>query len=237
MTNPDSILDSVKKVIGFDSDYTAFDLDLTLFINAAFGSLQMMGVGGDTGFIISDNTTLWSQYVSNLLYLGMIKQYVCMVVRLAFDPPPTSFGLQAIQEQINQLAWRINIVAEQINPPTDPFAPADAGPGSGTTTTYFKVVAITIPFASTVAPDAGEANTFYLELTGDCTINAPVNGSDGEHISLMLTSNGHTVTWGSGWNFGQAGTPTLSIPGKVDIISAVYRQTAADWYAGFTAGF
>jgi hypothetical protein len=236
-TNPESILDSVKKALGFDADYTAFDIDITMHINAAFGSLWQLGVGGDTGFVISDNTTLWSQYVSQLMYLGMVKQYIFTSVRLVFDPPMTSFGIQAIEKQIEMLAWRINIAAEHINPPSDPFALPDAGPGGGTKTTYFKVKVVNLDFSSLITPDAHEGNTFYLNLTGNCTINAPVNGADGQHITLELISNGHTVTWGSGWDFGASGVPTLSGSGLTDIVSALYRETAADWYAGFSQGF
>ena len=73
-------------------------------------------------------------------------------------------------------------------------------------------------------------------MTADCTINAPVNGSDGEHITLEITSNGHTATWGSGWDFGDAGAPALSAS-KADIVSGYYKETAASWRAGFTTGF
>jgi hypothetical protein len=85
--NPESILDSVKKVIGFEPEYDAFDLDIVMHINMAFGILKQAGVGSDTGFMITDNTTLWSQYLSNLTLLGMVKSYVSMAVRQAFDPP------------------------------------------------------------------------------------------------------------------------------------------------------
>jgi hypothetical protein len=236
--NPASILDSVKKVLGFDPDYTAFDLDITMHINSAFGALWQVGVGGDEGFMISDNTTLWSQYVSSLSYLGMIQQFIYLSVRMAFDTPNTSFVIGAIEKQVEQLLWRINIAAEHINPPTDPFAPVDAGPGAGTTTTYFKVISATLAFAATVTPNAGEANTFYLTADDDCTINAPVSGTDAEHITLFLTTgDGAGITWGEGWNFGGAGVPELSGNNHTDIISAVYRQSEADWYAGFAVGF
>jgi hypothetical protein len=235
--NPLSILDSVKKALGFDPDYTFFDLDITMHVNAAFGALQQLGVGGDAGFMISDNTTLWSQYVSDLVYLGMIQQFIYLNVRLVFDTPGTSFAIGAYEKQLEQLAFRINVAAEHINPPSDPFAPVDAGPGGGATTTYFKVLAVTLIFASTITPDAEEGNTFYLEMADDCTINAPVSGSDAEHITMEIISHGHTVTWGSGWNFGDAGQPTLSSGSKTDIVSAIYRQSVATWFAGYTPGF
>lgn len=112
--NPASILDSVKKVLGFDPEYETFDLDITMFINAAFGSLLQLGVGPDTGFWIEDNTTLWADYVTRQDFLGMIKSFVFMSVRLAFDPPATSFGIDAFKNQIAELTWRINVMAESV---------------------------------------------------------------------------------------------------------------------------
>jgi hypothetical protein len=234
--NPLSILDSVKKVLGFDPDYTFFDLDILMHINSAFGSLQQIGVGGDTGFWISDNTTLWSQYVSSYSYLGMIQQYIYMSVRMAFDVPTTSFAIGAFEKQIEELAWRINIAAEHINPPSNPFAPENAL-DNGVTTTFFKVRTVTIEYASVMTPDAGVANTFHLTLDGNATLNAPINGVEGEHITILLIANGHTITWGAGWDFGDAGEPTLSSGGKTDIISAVCQVSTTEWFAGFTPGF
>jgi hypothetical protein len=229
--NPDSILDSVKKTLGFDPDYEAFDLDITLFINGAFGSLQMAGVGSDSGFSISDNTTLWSNYVSNATLLNLIKAYIFAFVRLSFDPPGTSFGIDALKNMAAQHIWQINVVAEQLNPPSDPF-------GDETTDTpVYKPMVVELEFASVITPDAMAGNVFYLTLTSDCTIDAPISGVDGQHITLELTANDHTVTWGNGWNFGDAGEPDLSSAGKTDIISAVFRLSATDWYAGYTPGF
>jgi hypothetical protein len=120
--NPDSILDSVKKTLGFDPDYEAFDLDITLFINGAFGSLQQAGVGPDSGIAITDNTALWSDYVTDGVLLDLVKQYVYSSVRLSFDPPGTSFGIDAIKYMLEMHIWRINIEAEKLTPPSDPFA-------------------------------------------------------------------------------------------------------------------
>jgi hypothetical protein len=245
--NPDSILDSVKKMVGFDPDYTVFDLDIVILINSAFGSLQQLGVGADTGFVITDNTTLWQQYVSQFAYLGMVKTYIFMAVRLAFDPPANSFGITAIQDQLEQLAWRINVAAEQVTPPSDPFAvqeieEAAAGEESvtvfqgGVMPKYFAPKVITLDYQAVVTPDASTGNVFYLTLAGNAVINAPVNGVNGEHVTIGLTSAGHVVTWGNGWNFGDAGLPDVTA-GKTDIISAVYRESTNEWLAGYTPGF
>lgn len=229
--NPDSILDSVKKSLGIDVSNTAFDLDVTLFINGAFGSLQQAGVGSDSGFMISDNTTLWSQYVSSIYLLNLIKPYIYHFVRLSFDPPATSFGLAAIKDQLSELAFRINVAAEELNPPSDPF-----GIESSVMPVYVPKV-VNLSYSTEVSIDASEGNVFYLTMTGDCVIDAPVNGKDGQHITLELTSNGHGVTWGNGWDFGSSGEPVLSDTGQTDIISAVFRTSATSWYAGFTPGF
>jgi hypothetical protein len=244
--NPESILDSVKKVLGLAPEVTDFDLDVIIFINSAMGSLQQAGVGGDSGFAIADNTTLWSQYCTELSYLNMVKSYIYMAVRLAFDPPATSFGIDAVQNQIEQLIWRINLAVETVTPPSDPFA-LDAIENladgeevtvyeGGRMPTYFAPRVVVLDPSDSITIDASTGNVFYLTLAEDCVINPPVNAVDGEHITVGLTSTGHTVTWGTGWNFGDAGIPVLS-PSKTDIISAVYRQSSMEWHAGFTSGF
>ena len=234
--NPDSILDTIKKAIGFDPEYTAFDLDITMHINAVFGSLQQLGVGPDTGFVIQDNTTLWVQYVSNLTLQSLVKTFIFMSVKLVFDPPDGRYALPAFQEQIKQLEWRINSVAEELDPPSDPLD-TTTNPFQGVISSFVAPKIVTLDFANLITPDASQGNMFYLTLTADCTINAPVNAANGQQITLELTSNGYGVTWGSGWNFGNAGLPVLSGGGKTDIVSSYYRQTAATWYAGFTSGF
>jgi hypothetical protein len=124
--NPDSILDSVKKALGFDPDYTAFDLDIVMHVNTVFGSLQQFGVGPLTGFAIADNTALWSQYITdaaNLVLLSAVRTYIYLKVRLIFDPPATSFGLDAISKLIAEFEWRLNVIGEDITPPSDPTVP------------------------------------------------------------------------------------------------------------------
>lgn len=235
--NPASILDTVKKALGMDPEFTAFDLDVTMYINAAFGSLQQLGVGGDTGFVIADNTALWSQYVTSLSYLGMVKSFVFMSVRLAFDPPATSFGIDAFKSQLAELGWRICSAVEQENPPSSPFVHSSTTVmNGGVLSTYFAPKTISWPFSSSITIDAKKANVFDLVLTGDCTINSPINGADGEHITLRITAGGHTVTWGTGWDFGTPGTPTLT-SGKSDIVSAVWKESDTKWWAGASPGF
>lgn len=126
--NPESILDSIKKVLGLDPDFTDFDLDVTMHINTFFGTLQMMGAGPVEGFLISDNTKLWSDFSDNLMMRANIQSWMSIKVRVIFDPPATSFVLDSQNALASDLEWRISILAEQISPPTDPFT------GKSTTT-------------------------------------------------------------------------------------------------------
>ena len=106
-----SILDSVKKVIGMDPGYTAFDLDVIMHINSMFSKLYNLGVGPKTAaFEIEDKTAKWSDFLQGKTNINMAKTYVCMSVRLIFDPPATSFGIEAIQKEIDQMGWRLNIL-------------------------------------------------------------------------------------------------------------------------------
>lgn len=106
-----SILDSVKKVIGMDPDYTAFDEDVIMHINAKFSELYSLGVGPKTvAFEIEGQDATWADFLQGRTNINMVKTYVCMSVRLIFDPPPTSFGIAAVQKEIEQMGWRLNIL-------------------------------------------------------------------------------------------------------------------------------
>lgn len=109
----ESILDSVKKMLGIDPDYTAFDTDIIMFTNAVFNILMQMGVGPKTGFSISDNNSKWGDYIEDTSKLEMIKPYIYMKVRIMFDPPQGGSLLEAYNKQISELEWRLNV---QVDP-------------------------------------------------------------------------------------------------------------------------
>lgn len=108
----DSILDSVKKVLGLDSAYTAFDVDVLMHINTVFSDLHDLGIGPDAGFMITDNTAVWSSYLGTDNNLNRIKTYISLRVRAIFDPPQTSFAIDAMEKQIKEFEWRINVRRE-----------------------------------------------------------------------------------------------------------------------------
>lgn len=106
-----SILDSVKKVIGMDPSYEAFDEDIIMHINSQFSKLYNLGVGPKTAaFEIEDNKAKWSDFLQGKTNINMAKTYVYMAVRLIFDPPSTSFGIAAVQKEIEEMGWRLNVL-------------------------------------------------------------------------------------------------------------------------------
>lgn len=110
----DSILTSTKKILGIAADYTAFDLDIITHINAAFSTLTQLGVGPSGGFMIEDATLTWDDFVTDdIQSVSSIKTYVYLRVKMLFDPPPTSFVIEALQKQITELEWRLNVHREE----------------------------------------------------------------------------------------------------------------------------
>lgn len=115
----ESILTSVKKNLGLAEDYEYFDPDVIMHINAVFATLNQLGVGPETGFAIEDKTTVWDDFIGNDPRKSNVKTFTYLSVRLAFDPPTTSFGITMMQDQIRELAWRINVYRESyayVNP-------------------------------------------------------------------------------------------------------------------------
>lgn len=105
----DSILDSVKKSLGFEPDYTAFDADIIMHINSILMVLYQLGVGPKEPLMIEDASTTWDEFMDGRIDINAVKTYIYLRVRLLFDPPTSSFVLNAIKEQYQELEWRLNI--------------------------------------------------------------------------------------------------------------------------------
>lgn len=115
-----SVLTSTKKVLGLDKNYTAFDLDVITHINSAFSVLCQLGIGPAVGFSIEDSYTDWDEFIDNETILNMVKPYVYLKVRMAFDPPTTSFVIDAMNKQIAELEGRLSLQREWLLNPVDP---------------------------------------------------------------------------------------------------------------------
>lgn len=112
----ESILTSTKKILGLAPDYTVFDLDIITHINAAFSLLDQLGVGPAGGYFIEDASTEWEEYPVPLNQLNLVKTYIFLKVRILFDPPATSFLINAATDQIKEYEWRLNVFREEALP-------------------------------------------------------------------------------------------------------------------------
>lgn len=108
----ESILDSIKKLLGISDDYTQFDSDIIMHINTVFLNLTQLGVGPETGFYIEDNGAVWSEFIGDDVNLNAVKTYVYLKVKLLFDPPLSSAVIESTNRMISELEWRLNVAAE-----------------------------------------------------------------------------------------------------------------------------
>lgn len=107
----DSILLSIKKMLGIEEQYTHFDQDIIIHINTVLGILTQLGVGPVNGYSIIDASNTWDEFVTSS-NLEMIKSYIYLRVRLLFDPPLSLVTKDAIQNSIDELTWRINVTVD-----------------------------------------------------------------------------------------------------------------------------
>jgi hypothetical protein len=108
-----SILLSTKKILGLAPDYTVFDHDVITHINTAFSILTQLGIGPPEGFMIEDADAVWFEFVEDDMQLNSVKTYVYLKVRQFFDPPQTSYLIAAMERQIQELEFRMNVYREE----------------------------------------------------------------------------------------------------------------------------
>ena len=105
----ESILTSIKKLLGITEEYEHFDADIIMHINTVFMVLMQLGVGPVNGFTISDADAVWSDFLTSPKQLEAVKTYMYLRVRLLFDPPQTANVVQAMENQISELAFRLSV--------------------------------------------------------------------------------------------------------------------------------
>lgn len=109
----ESILISIKKMLGIEEDYNHFDYDIIMHINTALGVLNQIGVGPEECYSISSDENTWNDFLGEQIKnLNMVKTYVYLKVRLIFDPPTSSFIVDAFNKQITELESRMNTQVE-----------------------------------------------------------------------------------------------------------------------------
>jgi hypothetical protein len=109
----ESILTSIKKLLGITADYKHFDQDLIMHINSVFLILTQLGVGPKEGFIIEDDSAEWLDFIEDPTQLQAVKSYVYLKVKLLFDPPGGSAVIESTNRMISEFEWRLALAAEQ----------------------------------------------------------------------------------------------------------------------------
>lgn len=105
----ESILTSIKKLLGITEEYDHFDADIIMHINTAFMILMQLGVGPKYGFSISDDSAIWSDFISSQKQLESVKSYVYLRVKMMFDPPQSGTVIQSTENIIKELEFRLNV--------------------------------------------------------------------------------------------------------------------------------
>ena len=108
----DSILTSVKKLLGIEEDYTHFDADIIMHINTVFMILNQLGVGPEEGFSITDKTSVWDDYITDLQNFEAVKSYMFLKVKMLFDPPTGSAVTESYNRIISELENRLSMAAD-----------------------------------------------------------------------------------------------------------------------------
>ena len=108
----DSILTSIKKMLGITEEYEHFDMDLIMHINSVFMILRQLGVGPAEGFSIKSKEETWGQFISDENKFELVKSYVYLKTKLIFDPPLGSAVMEVVNRQIQEFEWRLNVEAD-----------------------------------------------------------------------------------------------------------------------------
>lgn len=111
----ESILTSIKKLLGIEEDDESFDVDVIMHINTVLDDLTQLGVGPSEGFTIEDKLSTWHDFLSKETpdkKMERVKSYTHLRVKLLFDPPTSAAVIASMERQIEKLEWRINVAAE-----------------------------------------------------------------------------------------------------------------------------
>lgn len=108
----ESILTSIKKLLGISENYTQFDSDLIMHINTVFLNLTQLGVGPEEGFSIQNENDAWSDFIDNNAQLQAVKSYMYLKVKLLFDPPLSSSVIESMNRMIAELEFRLNVAVD-----------------------------------------------------------------------------------------------------------------------------
>lgn len=96
-----TILEDTKTYLGLMEDDTSFDSEVKDAIDNALATATQLN--REVGDLSSE-----ADYPATTLG-RILRQYVNFSVRLAFDPPQTSFAIKAIESLKQESEWRLTI--------------------------------------------------------------------------------------------------------------------------------
>ena len=111
--NEESILKSIRKLIGPEDDYTHFDPDIVMHINSSINRLFQLGVESAKGFRVTSEDETWGDlFGSDENIIDMCKTLIYYKVKMGFDPPTSSIAAEAFKSEIDKQEWLINVWVE-----------------------------------------------------------------------------------------------------------------------------
>lgn len=115
-----TILEDVKKIVGYTEDYDVYDQELIMHANSAFMTLWQLGVGNlDAPFVMDDGSEEWTDFYPDINLIPMVKTYVCLKVKSVHDPAGSSYVINANQSLLQEYEWRLQIQAEMLKDKAD----------------------------------------------------------------------------------------------------------------------
>lgn len=108
----ESILTSIKLMLGIAEEYAHFDNTIIAHINSELFTLWQNGVGPATCFKITSDEQTWQDFLGESTEYETVKTYIYRKVKANFDPPTSSFVMDAMKRQSDEDLWRLNIQAE-----------------------------------------------------------------------------------------------------------------------------
>lgn len=111
----DSILVSIRRLLGGDEYCEHFDAELIAYTNMVISELTQLGVGPSEGFLIKDDSQTWNDITNDLVLQGFVETYVTNKVKLNFDPPSSSAAIESLKQLNSEIQWRITVRAEEVS--------------------------------------------------------------------------------------------------------------------------
>ena len=108
----ESVLTSIKKLLGISEEDTSFDVDLIMHINSVFSILNQLGVGPPEGYAIQDKNNIWNEFITEDTKLNFVKSFMHLKVKLLFDPPLSSSVMESMKQMIGELEWRLSVAID-----------------------------------------------------------------------------------------------------------------------------